>query len=109
MATRKPRIKIPKSARIGETITIKTMIAHPMETGHRLDRATGQAAPRKIIHRFRAYFDGETLVDVDINPGVAANPYFKFQMRVPGAGTLRFEWVDDDGAIYAEERPLNVA
>ena len=32
----KPRIKLPSSAKKGEVIEIKTLIAHPMETGLRL-------------------------------------------------------------------------
>jgi sulfur-oxidizing protein SoxZ len=33
----KPRIKVPKSARAGEVIVIKTLIGHEMETGLRKD------------------------------------------------------------------------
>ena len=33
----KPRIKVPKQASAGESITIKTLISHKMETGLRKD------------------------------------------------------------------------
>ena len=47
----KPRVKVPKSASAGETITIKTLISHTMESGQRKDKQ-GNVIPRSIIHRF---------------------------------------------------------
>ena len=32
-----PRIRVPSPARQGEVIEIKTLLSHPMETGHRRD------------------------------------------------------------------------
>ncbi|MEM7059523.1 MAG: thiosulfate oxidation carrier complex protein SoxZ [Pseudomonadota bacterium] len=109
MSRVKPRVKVPKQAKPGDVITIKTLISHPMESGHRPDRDTGEMYPRKIINRFVARFDGEEVVDFDLNPGVSANPYFKFQMVFPGAGTMAFEWIDDDGSVYQTERKIEEA
>jgi hypothetical protein len=47
----KPRIKVPKSAKAGEVITIKTLISHEMESGQRKDKE-GKSIPRKIINKF---------------------------------------------------------
>ena len=33
----RPRVKVPKTAAVGETITIKTLIKHKMESGQRRD------------------------------------------------------------------------
>ncbi|MEL6978473.1 MAG: thiosulfate oxidation carrier complex protein SoxZ [Pseudomonadota bacterium] len=108
MAKVKPRVKVPKKAKAGETITIKTLISHPMESGQRKDRKTGELIPRKIINKFVATFNGETVVDFTIDPAVSANPYFEFDMVVPEAGTVRFEWTDDDGAVYDIEKSIAV-
>ena len=108
MARITPRAKTPKTAAVGEVVTIRTLISHPMETGHRVDRDTGEAVPRKIINRFVATFEGEEIVSFDLNPGVSANPYFRFQMKVPGPGVIRFEWLDDDGAVYELERRIEI-
>ena len=109
MAKVKPRVKVPKKAKAGDVITIKTLISHPMETGLRKDKKTGELIPRKIINKFVASFEGEEIVNVDIDPAVSANPYFQFDMKVPGPGTVRFEWTDDDGTVYDLEKTIKAA
>jgi len=47
----KPRVKVPKKASAGDSITIKTLISHKMESGQRKDD-DGNAIPRSIINRF---------------------------------------------------------
>lgn len=109
MAKVKPRVKVPRKAAAGDVVTIKTLISHPMETGLRKDRKTGELIPRKIINRFVASFEGDEVVNVAIDPAVSANPYFEFEMKVPGAGTVRFEWTDDDGTVYDIEKKIKAA
>ena len=109
MAKVKPRVKVPKKAKAGDVVTIKTLISHPMESGLRKDRKTGELIPRKIINKFVASFEGEQVVSVDVDPAVSANPYFQFDMKVPGAGTVRFEWTDDDGTVYDIEKKIKAA
>ena len=99
--------EVMEKAEIGEVITIKTLISHPMESGQRKDKE-GNVIPRKIINKFVATFEGEEVVNVDIDPAVSANPYFQFAMKFPGAGTMKFEWTDDDGSVYATEKKIKV-
>ncbi|MBY8977682.1 thiosulfate oxidation carrier complex protein SoxZ [Rhodobacteraceae bacterium NNCM2] len=109
MAKVKPRVKVPKSASAGDVITVKTLISHPMESGQRKDKKTGELIPRKIINKFAVTFNGESVIDVAIEPAVSANPYFEFEMLVPEAGTIRFEWTDDDGTVYDLEKTIAMA
>ena len=109
MAKVKPRVKVPKKAKAGDVVTIKTLISHPMESGQRKDKKTGELIPRKIINKFVATFEGEEIVSVDVDPAVSANPYFQFDMKVPGPGTVRFEWTDDDGSVYDIEKKIKAA
>lgn len=108
MAKIKPRVKVPRKAAVGDVITIKTLISHPMETGLRKDKQ-GELIPRKIINKFVATFEGEEIITIDIDPAVSANPYFQFDMTVPGPGTIRFEWSDDDGSVYDIEKKIKAA
>ena len=103
----KPRIKLPKEAKKGEVIEIKTLIAHVMETGLRKDQ-DGKVIPRKIINKFTAEFNGKPVFSADIEPAVAANPYMQFTARVEESGTFRFTWVDDDGTVTTAEQPIAV-
>lgn len=106
--TTKPRIKIPDSAKAGEVIEIKTLISHVMETGQRKDRE-GKPIPRNIINTFTASFNGKAVFKADLLPGISANPYLAFFMRVPGPGDLELTWLDDAGVKVTETVKLNVS
>ncbi len=108
MSNIKPRVRVPKEAAAGEVIVIKTLLSHPMESGQRRD-AGGQVIPRKIVNRFTCTFEGETVLDVTLEPSISANPFLEFQARVDRAGTFVFEWHDDDGSVYKAEEPIAVA
>jgi sulfur-oxidizing protein SoxZ len=103
----KPRIKLPKEAKKGEVIEIKTLIAHVMETGLRKDQ-DGKVIPRKIINKFTCEFNGKPVFSVDIEPAVAANPYMQFTAKVEESGTFKFTWTDDDGTVTTAEQQIAV-
>jgi len=108
MAMKKPpRIKVPHSVRTGEVIEVKTLATHMMETGNRKD-AEGNVIPRDIIHNFTAAFDGTPVFSAELGPGIAANPYIAFYLKVPGPGALTLTWRDDSGATTVERVELNV-
>ena len=108
MATPKPRVKVPKSAKAGEVITLKTLISHEMESGQRKDK-DGKPIPRQIINKFTCEFNGQTVFSCDIDPAISSNPYFEFSAKVPESGTFKFTWVDDDGSVYEDEQAIEVA
>lgn len=104
----KPRLKVPKEAKKGEIIELKTLIAHVMETGLRKD-AAGAVIPRKIINKFTCEFNGKSVFSADIEPAVAANPYIQFNAKVNESGTFKFTWVDDDGTVTTTEEKITVS
>ena len=104
----KPRVKVPKSASAGETITIKSLISHKMESGQRKD-GDGKVIPRSIINRFTADFNGENVIDVTLEPAISTNPYFQFDSVVPESGEFTFTWYDDDGSVYDTLKKIEVS
>ena len=103
----KPRVKVPKSAAAGEAITIKTLISHKMESGQRKDD-DGNVIPRSIINRFTAEFNGQSVIDVTLEPAISTNPYFQFEATVPESGEFKFTWYDDDGSVYDTSKKIKV-
>lgn len=103
----KPRVKIPKTAKAGDIIRIKTLISHRMESGQRKDE-NGNIIPRSIINSFRCEFNGKLVFSCDIDPAISANPYFEFNSRVEEAGTFKFTWVDDDGTVTEKEQAIEL-
>ena len=104
----KPRLKVPKEAKKGEIIELKTLIAHVMETGLRKD-ASGTIIPRKIINKFTCEFNGKPVFSANIEPAVAANPYIQFYAKVDESGTFKFSWTDDDGTVTTAEEKITVS
>jgi len=104
----RPRVKVPRSASAGDMITIKTLISHKMESGQRKD-SDGNVIPRSIIHNFTCAFNGETVIDVKMEPAISTNPYFEFEAKVPESGEFQFTWHDDDGSVYETAKAIEVA
>jgi sulfur-oxidizing protein SoxZ len=90
-----PRIRIPRSARAGEVIEIRTLIEHPMETG--LRQEAGRALPRDMLTRLLVRLNGETLLSADFQNGTATNPYRVFFVRMEKPSHFEFIWTDEKG------------
>ena len=103
-----PRVRVPRDAAAGDTITIKTLISHPMESGQRKD-SDGNTIPRSIINRFTCDFNGESVMEMILEPAISTNPFIEFQAVVPESGTFAFTWYDDDGSVYTETATVEVA
>ena len=100
-------IHMPASARRGEVIEIRALIAHPMETGYR-PGADGRVLPRNILRRFTCRYNGEIVFAAELHPAIAANPYLAFHTVATESGTLEFDWQGDDGFAQVERMPLQV-
>ena len=48
------------------------------------------------------------MFQAELQPGISANPYIAFFMRVPGPGEFEFTWTDDAGKTVTEKAALNV-
>ena len=60
-------IHVPATAKHGDTIEIKALISHVMETGYRIG-ITGQPIPRDIIEDFVCTYNGEAVLHADPAP-----------------------------------------
>ena len=104
---RKARISAPPTARPGEIISIKTLISHPMETGHRRN-SLGARIPRDILTEFVCLYNGRQAFRAVMHPAIAANPFLAFHLRADASGTLEFRWTDQHGGVTTETRDLVV-
>jgi sulfur-oxidizing protein SoxZ len=104
----KPRVKLPDTIKIGDIIEIKALITHPMETGQRRD-VNGQLVPRNIIKSLQASFNGQQFFTAELQPGVSANPFIAFHMKVIGPGDLEVVWSDDNETVLTERQKLTLS
>lgn len=105
---KKPRIKVPKTAKKGDIIQIKTLVLHKMETGLRKDKKTKKLVPRMIINKFVATFNGKEVFSANMSPAISANPYFAFHTKATESGTFEFTWTDDKGKTVTASRKIAV-
>lgn len=100
-------INLPKTARAGEVIEIRTLIAHPMETGFRTGD-TGAGLPRNLIRRFTCRYADEVVFAAELFPAVSANPLLSFHTVATVSGTLTFTWEGDNGFAQTETASITV-
>ena len=101
------RVQIPRQARRGETIEVRIVIQHPMETGFRHDEV-GRAIKRNVINAFSCRYNGAEVFRADLSSGIAANPYLQFCTVAEGSGEFEFTWIDDEGRQGSERQFLAV-
>ena len=89
-------INVPRKAKRGEIIEIKTLMSHIMETGYRRT-ASGEIIPRDIITSFACRYNGVEIFRADLFPAIAANPFMTFFTVATESGKFDFEWVGDRG------------
>jgi sulfur-oxidizing protein SoxZ len=89
-------INVPKKAKRGEIIEIKTLMSHIMETGYRRT-ASGEIIPRDIITSFACRYNGVEIFRADLFPAIAANPFLTFFTVATESGKFDFEWIGDRG------------
>jgi len=70
------RIRISKNKKAEQVF--KTVILHPMETGFRRDKNSGQPVPADYIEDFRIYIDGKNVFEIKFGRNVSKNPYLSF-------------------------------
>ena len=107
MSGRRAIVTLPKQAKRGEVIEIKTLVAHPMETGYRPD-GMGGLVPRDIISRFVCTYNGEEIFRAELYPAVAANPFIAFTTVATESGEIAFTWTDDSGRTRREAVQITV-
>jgi sulfur-oxidizing protein SoxZ len=101
----KPRIKLPDTIKTGDIIEVKALISHPMETGQRRE-TDGQLVPRNIIKSFTATFNGQPVFSAELQPGISANPFLGFFLKVTGPGDLVLTWTDDANAVTTDVQKI---
>lgn len=102
------RIGMPKTASKGETIAIRTLISHPMETGFRLDYYN-RWVPLHIVEKMTCTFNGREVFSALLHPAISTNPYLSFYCTVQESGIFHFTWIDNFGPEYTNSAEITVS
>jgi len=99
MATIKIRAKTS-----GGATTVKTLMNHPMETGLRKDKKTGNKIPAHFIQEVVAEHNGTQVMAAHWGPAISKNPYMSFKFAGANKGDkIKISWVDNQGQSDSTE------
>ena len=78
--------------------TVKALISHPMETGLRKDKKTGQAIPAEFIQEVVCESGGKTVLNAQWGSAISKNPFLSFKFSGAKSGdSIKVSWVDNKG------------
>ena len=78
-------------------VTVKALIHHPMETGQRKDKKTGDLIPAHYIQEVHSKANGKDVITIYWGPAVSKNPYLTFKYKGDKGDNLEISWVDNQG------------
>jgi sulfur-oxidizing protein SoxZ len=94
----KTLIKIkPKDYKTGDIVKIDFMAMHPMESGMRKDKDTGNIIPAHYINEVSFLLNDKMLTKMITWESLSVNPVLSISMKVSGAGTLKVLAKDNKG------------
>lgn len=90
-------IKLKAKTENGET-TVKALIKHPMETGRRKDKDSGELIPIHYIKEVTCKYQDETVLTTEWGPTISKNPFLSFTFTGGAAGEkVELTWLDNKG------------
>ncbi len=90
-------IRIRAQIREGSCL-VKALIKHPMETGLRTHRASGQTIAAHYIQQVTARHNEELVLTGNWGGAVSTNPFISFQIDGAKPGDeISLSWVDNQG------------
>ena len=94
----KKAMKIRTKTKDGVT-TVKALMSHPMETGLRKHKDTGEVIPAHFIQEVVCKLNGEQKAVFEFGVSVSKNPFIQFELEGAAAGdSLELSWKDNKGA-----------
>ena len=79
------------------SVTVKALIKHPMETGQRTDKKTGDKIPSHFIQEVVGKANNEEVITVHWGPAVSKNPYLTFVYNGSNGDKVELTWLDNKG------------
>ena len=92
MSTIKLRAKESKGI-----VTVKAIIKHPMETGQRKNKKTGEKIAAHFIQQVICKANNDEVITINWGPAVSKNPYLTFAYMGSKGDVVELTWEDNQG------------
>ena len=87
----------------GDTVEVRVLMQHEMETGQRKD-AAGKTIPAWHIREVTASANGKTVLQAQWGPAVSKNPFLSFKYKGGAKGDkVQVTWLDNKGEKRTDE------
>jgi sulfur-oxidizing protein SoxZ len=87
----------------GDTVEVRVLMQHEMETGQRKDSA-GKIVPAWHIQQVTATNNGKTVLSAHWGTAVSKNPFLSFKFKGGAKGDkLQITWTDNKGDKRTDE------
>jgi sulfur-oxidizing protein SoxZ len=80
----------------GDVVNVRSLMAHPMETGFRKD-SSGKPIPAHYITEVIASVNGKTVLTAEWSGAISTNPYFEFDVKAKKGDKITLKWIDNKG------------
>ena len=82
----------------GEVTVVKALISHPMETGLRKDKKSGQTIPAHFIREVTCSHNGDLKLSLEFGISVSRDPFLEFELEGGAQGDeVALAWRDNRG------------
>lgn len=110
MAIGQPKVRGPrKPVAKGEIIKLKTLIKHPMESGLRKDKNTGEQIPAHFVESVIVEYGGKVVLNSTWTGAISKNPFFSFSIKANASGPVSVTWKDNQGQEFKAAADIKVA
>jgi sulfur-oxidizing protein SoxZ len=105
MAAEQVRIRVPEKVKPGEVVTVRALVAHPMEI---MEFKGGKPVVKNynFIHRVEATFNGRKVFEASTTQAVSQNPFISFPIKVDAPGVVKITFHDTQGKTYEGQAEL---
>ena len=87
----------------GDTVEVKVLIRHDMETGQRKD-AAGKAVPAHFIQTLVAKWQDKVVLDAVMGTSISKDPFLSFKFKGGAKGDkVTVSWTDNKGDSRTDE------
>jgi sulfur-oxidizing protein SoxZ len=88
----------------GDATEVKALMSHPMETGLRKDKKSGEVIPAHFIQEVVCTWKDKEVMKAQWSGGVSKNPYIAFKFAGAAKGdTIKLAWRDNKGESDSAE------
>lgn len=90
----------------GETVKVIAILKHPMETGFRKDKYSGELKPKFYIQKITAFFEDAKIAEFDMDAAASKNPKVIFPYNIEKEGMLKVVYENNKGEIFEKSEKI---